>query len=1107
VFRSSSFGRFLCAAVFSLCAVLLYSCGGGSAGNSGGGGTTGGSFSISVSPSQVSLNQASISSTQVNVSVVANAGFSGLVTVSVQGLPEGVTINNASFPMNVEAGDAIQITFTAAATAALGSSNIEFIGNAGGAQSIGNLSLQVTLAQVSSTPPLRTSFANTDASPLSLGSSIAATKLLVYDSVRQQIFASNTSLNEVDVFSTVTRQQLAAIPVPYPYGIDITADGSAVYVGTFSDFLYVIDPQKLAVVNRISFAVTPSNGSWANSPQAVATLSDGTLALLMDFGDQFGLADGTSLIIWNPQTNSTTTLIASPGGGLGPLARSGDHSKIAFTFQGSIVPVNLYDVATAKMSTATYTGGGGIPYALALNADGSEVAVGGGLTLQTFDGQMNPQQSVNIESCFGLLFSPDGSKIYHSVSGVRESVFDAKSLELIGVILDVSLEGSVPGDIDATGIIYGLADHGVSFIDASFPVLTSDIIGGMDFATPQAGLLNTATPTSFGVGGTVAVPSVLFGASPAPRVSAVPFQQGETVSATAPSSPTPGPVNVFVQWPDGLARLQAEDFSYGPWARYIFETGGPPQGGAPIGLAGYGYGWSLGSPQIFVGPNAATISLMTPVSNYIEPYPYQQLEVTLMTSPPGSPGPADVKIVSPTGTVTAPGAFHFMNQVTSVPLSPNNLMQGVWDESRNQIYFTAGSQIQVYSTVSHQFTTPIAIPNSTAATQLAGIAITPDLSKLLVSDFGDSAVLVIDLNNISSVTSVSTVLPSDAQFNATSNPVTLAAANNGKILVAVPNRNITSPGPNTIREIDLNALTLTPRSELQVDASAVIQPALGGSELLFFDEGEISLYSAATDSFSGQKSLNLGGSRDSAISADGNRIAVEDALADGLMESLGFIGYIDLFVLDANLQFGEKWHPTGSLLYIPIDHGFDIIDGNTGKLRERISLPDVINSATPASYGESIDTLLVDSTGQNVVMITATGVTYVQLDSVPLGIGSATPSFGGAGTVFTLRGSGFTAGTTVSLNGASASVTFVDADTLTVTAPQNSAGAARITLTNSGGETYSLDAGFNYGSSPALQRVRLATGRAATPGGLGPLSRRPAAQRGSGRPAFYRDKP
>ena len=283
----------------------------------------------------------------------------------------------------------------------------------------------------------------------------------------------------MDVFSTVTRQQVAAIPrYASPYGIDISADGSTVYVGTFSDFLYAIDPQKLAVKNRISFAVSPSNGSWANSPQAVAALSDGTLALLMDFGDQFFLANGTSLIIWNPQTNATTTVVSNLGGGIGPLARSGDHSKIAFSFQGYGAPVNLYDVTTAKMSTGTYTGGG-IPYSLALNADGSEVAVSGGLDLQTFDGQMNPKQLTSIEVSAGLLFSTDGSKIYHFDSGVRESVFDANLLQLLDIISDMGLEGVsavFPATSDSTGMIYGLTDHGVSFIDASAPDPTSDIV-------------------------------------------------------------------------------------------------------------------------------------------------------------------------------------------------------------------------------------------------------------------------------------------------------------------------------------------------------------------------------------------------------------------------------------------------------------------------------------------------------------------------------------------------------------------------------------------------------------------------------------------------------
>src|SRR5580704_10954210 len=97
-----------------------------------------------------------------------------------------------------------------------------------------------------------------------------------------------------------------------------------------------------------------------------------------------------------------------------------------------------------------------------------------------------------------------------------------------------------------------------------------------------------------------------------------------------------------------------------PGGAMFFETGGPPQGGAPVGLAGYGFGWNLGSPQILYGSGSATINTLNAISNYIEPYPYQQLELALMTSPQGSPGKADLTINSPIGTTTLPGAFHFM---------------------------------------------------------------------------------------------------------------------------------------------------------------------------------------------------------------------------------------------------------------------------------------------------------------------------------------------------------------------------------------------------------------------------------------------------------------
>jgi IPT/TIG domain len=1047
---------------------ILTACGSGS--NSGGGGPTPG-FSISISPSQLSFGQAGTSS-PVNVTVNPVNGFAGTVSVNVQTLPSGVS-TTPTFPLSFTPRVAQLVMFSATQSAPVGSTTIQFVGTRGASSATASLSLQVTAPVVSPAPTLRTAFANLDAAPLDFGNSMAVPKLVVYDGTRQQAFVSNSSLNEVDVFSTATYQRTATIAVPYPFGIDMSADGNTLYVGTFSDFLYVIDPQQLVVTGRVSFAAPLQQGQSAvvNNPLTVTTLSNGNLVLLMGAGDGFGA--GAALVIWDPATNQIVETIPTSYPAIGPIARSADHSKVAFTYQlqgGNGTTVTLYDVVTNQTINGVYLGGG-IPYALALNSNGSEVAVSGGQALQTYDNQLNPLKQVPLSFAdSGVLFSTDGTKIYQ-FGGDSVDVYDSNTLSLIGQFSDIGLEGlggSLPGDLDSTGIVYALSDHGAAFLDASQPTTTKDIIfGALAGTVPQAGPLGVAIPLSSGVGATSPSPVLAFGSQPGWDVTSSPFQQGELIFATAPPSNIPGPVNVFVQWSDGLSWLNAEDFSYGPWGRYIFETGGPPQGGAPVGLVGYGFGWNLGSPQVLYGSNSATVNELNAISNYIEPYPYQQLQLALMTSPPGSPGPANLTITTPVGTTTIPGGFHFMNQVTPVPLNPNNLLKGVWDESRSQIYFSDGNEIQVFSTTTHQFLSPIQIPNATAATQLAGVAITPDDTKLLVADYGDSAVLIINLNNTASVSSVSTVLPGGQQ--ATTNPTAIAATNINKAFVTVPSQ---TPQPDSMLEIDLSTLQLRARSDApSVDNTATICPALGGGELLIQDHGTAQIYDAAADTFGGIKGLGTGGDLDGAISSDGNFVAIGDALADGRLDGLGYLGYIDLFTLDANLQYGEKWHPTGSLLYVPIDHGFDILDGNTEKLRERVSLPAVFSSGAPPGPMGSVDTLLVDSTGQNVVMISTTGVVFVQLDEVPLGIGSLVPPFGGAGTSVTLRGSGFTAATTVAFNGTAAAVSYVDPDTLQVAAPSRPNGPAQVSVANSNGESYSLDAAFNYGSGPLTRRA------------------------------------
>lgn len=103
--------------------------------------------------------------------------------------------------------------------------------------------------------------------------------------------------------------------------------------------------------------------------------------------------------------------------------------------------------------------------------------------------------------------------------------------------------------------------------------------------------------------------------------------------------------------------------------------------------------------------------------------------------------------------------------------------------------------------------------------------------------------------------------------------------------------------------------------------------------------------------------------------------------------------------------------------------------------------------------------VLYDSSRQRVFL---SGLTIVQLASVPLGIGGVSPLSGavGGGTSLTIRGSGFQSGTTARLGGKQVSITSKDMNTLSLTTPALSSGPQQLVLTNPDGESVSLDVAF-----------------------------------------------
>jgi hypothetical protein len=104
--------------------------------------------------------------------------------------------------------------------------------------------------------------------------------------------------------------------------------------------------------------------------------------------------------------------------------------------------------------------------------------------------------------------------------------------------------------------------------------------------------------------------------------------------------------------------------------------------------------------------------------------------------------------------------------------------------------------------------------------------------------------------------------------------------------------------------------------------------------------------------------------------------------------------------------------------------------------------------------------LAVDETGQRIFALTTSGLTVLQLATVPLAVGSLSPASvpASGGTTLTIRGSGFQSGATVAINGKSAPAIFKDINTLTVTTPPLTPGPQQVLITNPDGNSYTLDA-------------------------------------------------
>jgi hypothetical protein len=992
----------LCLASLAFFTWLLAGCGGG-------GGTTPpppppppGDFSISAAPTSLTLGLGG--SQTVDVSATEINTFTASINVSVSGLPAGVTANPATFSLTP--GNQQQLTIAAAASAQPLTATLIFKGTSGSLSHSAQTSLSIVVPVTGVHPPIRTQYLRTNSF---YDPNDAPPHFTVYDVVHKQFFVSNPFLNEIDVFDAAQEVETAQIPIPFAWGLDVSPYNGSLYAGTLIGDIYQIDTSTLSITSRYPSASIGPNGFTATTALA---LSDGRLALQGGIGEGAILGvDGNGVsVAWDPVTNSMDT--GTNGsvcdvGNEGAFAVSGDRTRILVTFVDSSAsaPLCSYD-PIAKIATygSLSTPSGSFVRQIIPTPDGARfflttalegVAVFDAKTVQLLGQITGPYPGLpNAPS--GAVMSRDGKTLYLlDQSSGAVGAFDTTSLTQTGwvpsfAVMD-SESGVVVSAIDETGLIVGPTGHGVGFVDASQmtnaePTLITPGGSASPSTGPSAG---GTTITGFANGNVTdssVVSQIYVGNMPGafPTFATSPGHEN-TAQVTTPPSLQTGAVDLAVVLSDGGVGVAPEGFSYGPTILEVVPNGATAEGGQTGTVIGYGFGDSTSGVQVTVGGQSAPV---TAVYNYapISPYPFPTNELQF-TIPPGTAGAAvDFTVTTASGSVTATGGFHYTAAVQSYPLAAN-LQSGIYDAGRDLYYFADKAQIQVLSKSTGTWLSPISLPGVSSKTQLLAISESPDGTKLAVSDYGDQAIYVLNPDIPASAKSYSMSLDNDG-YSASLAPSGLAVTDGG--LVYFYTADTTGTGTPAFHKLNTAAGSIIDLGYSQGLSSGgltdefvrvILSP--DGSKVFCNIEGTSFWLDTSNDLITYFSAFLSEDFPDLAVSGDGSTIDIAGEWTNAFLDPEIVVVYVDWetwFPLAAN---GQKVNQDGSILFSPLTDGIDMIARNTGRLLYRIQIP-----LTPANVYD----VLVVAEGQNTLaVISSTGVSFVDLTSLPIAQGYTHP--------------------------------------------------------------------------------------------------------------------
>jgi hypothetical protein len=864
---------------------------------------------------------------------------------------------------------------------------------------------------------------------------------LVYHNGTDRFFFTDAFKNQLNVVDASAHKLLGSLDIPGAFGLDQAPDGSVLYVGTMVGDMYVVDPIKMAILKRYP---TGEIGPTGFPAHAVYALADGKMLLeyydLRKWPDAFELTYPGPLAVWDPATNDLhvlgavdrfpATLPVTPSCTIltGNVLLSKDRSRVFLTSvpgdtKGpricSLDPETGVWNWSAQLGDNFRVGLG----SLVLTADGSTLVGYDQYNFYIVDAAtlaVKVTSSMQDPSKWGitssLLLSPDGSKIYLTDPNQPDVmwVFDSETFKSPGWIPQPNLpsenpnannnplyQAMTPGGL-AAGVIQS---GGLALLDTtavhSFPVAYGLVATRLDV---PYGPVGGGTGTSFWANADYApaLGSIYFGAHPATGI------ENNTITGVTAVTPagSPGPVDVRMMTADGGVELLPLGFTYGPYVTEAVTAYSTAEGGGPASISGFGFGPQVNFGGIDTdsipldlkitvgGANAAITSAdSNPYlvnSRFIDaPYPYNAAVYTVPPGPAGST--SSITVSNASGSTTAATKMTYLPAVQKFPVT-GELVDGIYDSKRNVYYFSDVNQVRVFSLAKAAWLSSIPIPAPKGAygpQRLWGLGLSPDGSKLAVTDPGAFAIYVVNPDQPSSLQSFA-FTSQNPIFLGSWTPAGVAITNSGMIYFAAFDTD--GDGSAVLYTLDpstgkISEVSPTPQSDgpypyehlaITSDGSRVYY---NNGTFIYPYGGEVGWIDTASgkvvEPFSAYGNLQLG-TFELALSPDQTRIYSNGFITDSNINAAGMANLNLAEGIDADYVTGAVFSADGRLVFQPGVQFIDVYDGNTGSFRTRISLPIQLSPNYQALVANNQDNRLVAITGE-----TGNGIAVINLNSIP----------------------------------------------------------------------------------------------------------------------------